>query len=85
MTHLIIRVKTYTDNSKFYSIHDQTDNMDMALDKVRGYTLANSEKDIHFTLSEVQEPLLLTKDMVVKQDKHFDYNQDKDGQLSWAF
>tara|TARA_R110000824_G_scaffold158635_2_gene332636 strand:+ start:1456 stop:1635 length:180 start_codon:yes stop_codon:yes gene_type:complete len=59
--------------------------MDMALDKVRGYTLANSEKDIYFTLSEVQDPLLLTKDMVVKQDKHFDYNQDKDGQLSWAF
>lgn len=85
MTHLIIRVKTYTDNSKFYTIHDQTDNMDMALDKVRGYTLANSEKDIYFTLSEVQDPLLLTKDMVVKQDKHFDYNQDKDGQLSWAF
>ena len=85
MTHLIIRVKTYTDNSKFYTIHDQTDNMDMALDKVRGYTLANSEKDIYFTLSEVQDPLLLTKDMVVKQDKHFDYNQDKDGQLSWTF
>ena len=85
MTHLIIRVKTYTDNSKFYTIHDQTDNMDMALDKVRGHTLANSDKDIHFTLSEVQDPLLLTKDMVVKQDKHFDYNQDKDGQLSWAF
>jgi len=85
MTYLIVRVKTYKDNSKFYSIHDQTDDGDMALDKVRGHTLANSEKDIHYTLSAVKDPLVLTKDMVVKQDKHFDYNQDKNEQLSWAF
>lgn len=83
MTYLIIRTKTFANNDNMHSVHDHTEDKDMALDKVRGYTLANSEKDVSYTLSEVHEPLTLTEDMVVKQDKHFNYNQE--GQLAFDF
>ena len=87
MTYLIIRQKTYFDKSKFYSVHDHTEDKDMALDKVRGYTLANSEKDIKYFMSEIKEPLSFfgfTKDKdfdnlknhnVVKSDNNFNYSQ----------
>ena len=66
MTYLIIRTKTFANNDNMHSVHDHTEDKDMALDKVRGYTLANSEKDVSYTLSEVHEPLTLTEDMAVK-------------------
>ena len=65
MTYLIIREKTYSNNNKFYSVHDQTDDKDMALDKVRGYTLANSEEKVRYISLNLESPLVLTKDMVV--------------------
>ena len=83
MTYLIIRTKTFANNDNMHSVHDHTEDKDMALDKVRGYTLANSDQGVSYTLSEVHEPLTLTEDMVVKQDKHFNYNQE--GQLAFDF
>ena len=65
MTYLIIREKTYSNNNKFYSVHDQTDDKDMALDKVRGYTLANSEEKVRYISLNLENPLVLTKDMIV--------------------
>jgi len=65
MTYLIIREKTYSNDSKFYSVHDQTNDKDMALDKVRGYTLANSEEKVRYISLNLESPLVLTKDMVV--------------------
>ena len=67
MTYLIIREKTYSNTkNKFYSVHDQTDDKDMALDKVRGYTLANSEEGVRYLSFSLEEtPLILTKKMIV--------------------
>ena len=65
MTYLIIREKTYSNNNKFYSVHDQTDDKDMALDKVRGYTLANSEEKVRYISLNLENPLVLTRDMIV--------------------
>jgi len=75
MTYLIIRQKTYSDKSKYFSVHDQTEDKDMALDKVRGYTLANSEKDITYLSVSVQEPLLLKRENVITKDENFNYSQ----------
>jgi hypothetical protein len=68
MTYLIIRQKTYSDKSKGYSVHDQTEDKEIALNKVRGYTLANSESDIKYL--QVQVPLVLTNP--IKDDRQMD-------------
>jgi len=65
MTYLIIREKTYSNDNKFYSVHDQTNDRDMALDKVRGYTLANSEEKVRYISLNLENPLVLTRDMIV--------------------
>lgn len=73
MTYLIIRQRTYSDNSKYYSVQDNTDCPKMADNKVKGYNLANSEFDVEFI--KVQLPLVLTDPIVVKKDENFNYNQ----------
>ena len=72
MTYLIIREKTYSNNNKFYSVHDQTDDKDMALDKVRGYTLANSEEKVRYISLNLESPLVLTREMIVKDNRQLE-------------
>ncbi|MEL0176679.1 MAG: hypothetical protein VW810_00080 [Pelagibacteraceae bacterium] len=65
MTYLIIREKTYSNGSKFYSVHDQHEDRLIAENKVKGYSLANTEEDTRYLMSVIQEPLKLTKDMEI--------------------
>ena len=68
MTYLIIREKNYGNDLKGYSVHDQTEEKEIAVNKVKGYTLANSDSNVKYLM--VQLPLVLNNP--IKDDRQLE-------------
>jgi hypothetical protein len=65
MTYLIIKEVTFENIESSFYVQDQTDDIDIALDKLRGYQLINTSPRTSYTIVKHQPPLLLTEEMRV--------------------
>jgi hypothetical protein len=80
MTYLIIKEKTFINGDKFFTVHDHTDNKEVAVRKERGFNMAyENDKNTQFFISAVNKPLSYINTgndpIVVKSDNNFNYNQ----------
>jgi hypothetical protein len=65
MTYLIIKESKFENIESSFYVEDQTDDIDIALDKLRGYQLINTNPRYSYTIVKHQPPLLLTEEMRV--------------------
>ena len=65
MTYLIIKEVTFENIESSFYVQDQTDDIDIAEDKLRGYRLINTDKDRTYHIIKFHETLVLTKEMRV--------------------
>jgi hypothetical protein len=61
MTYLILRERTYSNIPSDFTIVDNTKDIDIAEDKLRGYNLINTEKDVVYSILRYESPLILKK------------------------
>ena len=61
MTYLILKEKTYSNIPSDFIIVDNTKDIDIAEDKLRGYNLINTEKNVVYSILRYESPLILKK------------------------
>ena len=61
MTYLILRERTYSNIPSDFTIVDNTKDIDIAEDKLRGYNLINTEKNVVYSILRYESPLILKK------------------------
>ena len=61
MTYLILRERTYSNIPSDFTIVDNTKDIDIVEDKLRGYNLINTEKDVVYSILRYESPLILKK------------------------
>tara|TARA_B110000211_G_scaffold41315_1_gene42891 strand:+ start:433 stop:633 length:201 start_codon:yes stop_codon:yes gene_type:complete len=65
MTYLIIRETEYINIENSFHVIDQTTDIDIADDKLRGYILINTNPKESYTILKHENPLVLTEEMRV--------------------
>jgi hypothetical protein len=65
MIYLIIKEVTFENLESSFYVQDQTDDIDIAEDKLRGYRLINTSPRTSYTIVKYQKPFVLTKEMRV--------------------
>ena len=61
MTYLILKERTYSNIPSDFTIVDNTKDIDIAEDKLRGYNLINTEKNVVYSILRYESPLILKK------------------------
>jgi hypothetical protein len=61
MIYLILKERTYSNIPSDFTIVDSTKDIDIAEDKLRGYNLINTEKNIVYSILRYESPLILKK------------------------
>ena len=61
MTYLILKERTYYNIPSDFTIVDNTKDIDIAEDKLRGYNLINTEKNVVYSILRYESPLILKK------------------------
>ena len=61
MTYLILKERTYSNIPSDFIIVDNTKDIDIAEDKLRGYNLNNTEKNVVYSILRYESPLILKK------------------------
>jgi hypothetical protein len=61
MTYLILKERTYSNIPSDFTIVDSTKDIDIAEDKLRGYNLINTEKNVVYSILRYESPLILKK------------------------
>ena len=61
MTYLILKERTYSNIPSDFIIVDNTKDIDIAEDKLRGYNLINTEKNVVYSILRYESPLILKK------------------------
>ena len=61
MTYLILKERTYSNIPSDFTIVDSTKDIDIAEDKLRGYILINTEKNVVYSILRYESPLILKK------------------------
>jgi hypothetical protein len=59
MTYLIIKEVTFENIESSFYVQDQTDDIDIAEDKLRGYRLINTSPRTSYTIVKYQKPLCI--------------------------
>ena len=61
MIYLILKERTYSNIPSDFTIVDNTKDIDIAEDKLRGYNLINTEKNVVYSILRYESPLVLKK------------------------
>jgi len=61
MMYLILKERTYSNIPSDFTIVDNTKDIDIAEDKLRGYNLINTEKNVVYSILRYESPLILKK------------------------
>ncbi len=61
MTYLILKERTYSNIPSDFTIVDSTKDIDIAEDKLKGYNLINTEKNVVYSILRYESPLILKK------------------------
>ena len=61
MTYLILKERTYSNIPSDFTIVDNKKDIDIAEDKLRGYNLINTEKNVVYSILRYESPLILKK------------------------
>ena len=61
MIYLILKERTYSNIPSDFTIVDSTKDIDIAEDKLRGYNLINTEKNVVYSILRYESPLILKK------------------------
>jgi hypothetical protein len=61
MIYLILKERTYSNIPSDFTIVDNTKDIDIAEDKLRGYNLINTEKNVVYSILRYESPLILKK------------------------
>jgi hypothetical protein len=59
--YLILKERTYSNIPSDFTIVDNTKDIDIAEDKLRGYNLINTEKNVVYSILRYESPLILKK------------------------
>ena len=61
MIYLILKERTYSNIPSDFTIVDNTKDIDIAEDKLRGYNLINTEKNVVYSILRYESPLILKR------------------------